>query len=519
MFVDASKATEPETLAADLCVIGAGAAGIAIALQFAHTPIRVVVLEGGGLTEEPSGRGLYGVVHGSPPRLAIDPRRTWYFGGAANHWSGNCRPLDEPDFEAREWVPYSGWPIRRAQLLPFYEQAQVVCGLGDFRYYDIAACRPHLVHPPIDVDPAKLTHKVVQACPELRFSQLYLERLGEANNVQVWLHARALRLETNAQGDRVRAVEVGAGGGRRFRVAPGVVVLAAGGIENPRLLLCSNDVIPAGLGNGNDLVGRFFMEHPWVDLPLSRRKGRPDLHFYHGRQRVGGATVWGQLVLSEAVMRQGGLSAISAWLNRPPLLEPAWAAKAMDLLRGQKPEVHRAGTARRPGTRQAAVKRIWSKLGRRARRLLPGGGYFLRVSLEQMPDPRNHVRLSSERDDFGQPLVRFVYQATDTARQRHGRALAILANELGLDGERLTRELHSAFRDERVGYFWHHMGTTRMHADPQSGVVDGDCRVHGVSNLFVAGSSVFPTGGTAAPTLTIVALALRLADHIRRRFP
>src|SRR5262249_30811360 len=115
MFVDASKTTVPETVAADLCVIGAGAAGIAIALQLADGPTRVVVVEGGGLVDEPGGHGLYGVVYGSPPRLQIDRSRSWYFGGSTNHWSGNCRPLDEADFDARERVPYSGWPIRRAQ--------------------------------------------------------------------------------------------------------------------------------------------------------------------------------------------------------------------------------------------------------------------------------------------------------------------------------------------------------------------------------------------------------------------
>jgi choline dehydrogenase-like flavoprotein len=143
--------------------------------------------------------------------------------------------------------------------------------------------------------------------------------------------------------------------------------------------------------------------------------------------------------------------------------------------------------------------------------------HYLMVALEQAPDPRNQVRLSTERDRFGQPVAELVYRVTDEAVRGHARSLAIAARALGLDGERMAERMQRRWRHGEVDFFWHHMGTTRMHPDPRQGVVDSDCRVHGVSNLFVAGSSVFPTSGTAAPTLTIIALALRLAEHIRQR--
>src|SRR5262249_59529093 len=141
----------------------------------------------------------------------------------------------------------------------------------------------------------------------------------------------------------------------------------------------------------------------------------------------------------------------------------------------------------------------------------------LRVQLEQPPDARNQVFLSTARDTAGQPRPELRLSWTEQEEHAHARSLRIAADALGLDGQRLATTMQAMLRSRQVGYFWHHMGTTRMAVDPREGVVDADCGVHGVSNLFIAGSSVFPTGGTAAPTLTIVALAVRLATHLRQR--
>lgn len=517
MFIDARDIVDRATLEADLCVIGAGAAGISVALQFASTQMRVVVLEGGGLPEDGDGPGPYTVLEGSPPRLVTDRHLHWSFGGNTNNWFGNCRPLDEADFEPRDWVPYSGWPIRRRHLLPFYERAQAACGLGDVRYYDIDTCRPHLIHQPIVVHSPMLTTKVVHSCPVVSFDRLYRERFRNAGNVRVCLHANAIRLETDPRGDRVHGVEVGTAGGRRFRVSARVFVLAGGGIANPRLLLCSNDVNPSGLGNDHDLVGRYFMEHPYVDIPLGRWKRGSDLRFHHCGELIEGMIVWGQVALSEDLMRRERVGGMSLWFARAGVLSGAWAG----LLKTLRPGPSTLGDPRsdahdRASGGGARVTEILTKLARRARRMAPGGGYFLRVALEQTPDPRNRVRLSWDRDRFGQRGVDLVFELSEEHLAGHARLLRIGADALGLDGLSIAAQMHRMFHTGQMKFFWHHMGTTRMHDDPKRGVVDGDCRVHGVSNLFVAGSSVFPTGGTAPPTLTIVALALRLAEHIGR---
>jgi len=515
MFVDSADLSGGGTMQADLCLVGAGAAGIALALEFIDTPIQVVVLEGGGLMAEPNGRGIYQVIPRFPSELSVDASRGWYFGGNTNHWNAHCRPLDAGDFTAREWIAHSGWPISRQQLVPYYERAQAVCGLCEFHWYDLEACRPHLQHPPLDVDPATLASKVVQTCPVQRFADLYRHRLAAAENVRVVLHARALRLETNAASDHVRAVEFAAKDGRRMRAEAGRFVLAVGGIENARLLLCSNAVRGNGLGNDHDLVGRFFMEHWYVDIPLGRWADAHDLDFYDVPQPVGAARAWGHLVLSEEIARRERMAGLSLWIRRLPSVAPssdgmvAFMRKRAQL---RQPLTDLLLALNHPGNR---VGLALAPLGGRGAVSPLRKGYVARVQLEQAPDRENRIRLSLDRDRRGQPEAAMTLRLTDAERRSHLRALRIVGAVLGLDGKRLARQLQLRLDAGRYGFFMHHMGTTRMHRDPRQGVVDADCRVHGISNLFVAGSSVFPTGGTAAPTLTIIALALRLADHLR----
>src|SRR5262249_54533524 len=197
------------------------------------------LLEGGGIAHHVTERGVYKVVYAPRPALVTDPDLAWRFGGNTNHWFGNCGPLDDADFASRPWVPHSGWPLRRADLVPFYERAEQLCGLVDLRLYDAEAYAPLLRPPPSGLDPSALAYKIVQTCPVPSFDRLYRQRFADAHNLQVLLNARALRLETNPGADVVRAAAAGDADGRRFRVAARALVLAAGGIENPRLLLCS----------------------------------------------------------------------------------------------------------------------------------------------------------------------------------------------------------------------------------------------------------------------------------------
>lgn len=488
MFLASDALTDGGTLRADVCVIGAGAAGITLAREFLDTSIQVVLLEGGGPAADAGGDGIYKVMPGVPPALSVDPSRTRYFGGNTNHWAANCRPLDEADFEPRDWIPHSGWPIRRQQLLPYYERAQSVCGLGELRLYEVDACRANRRYQPIDVDPSTLSNRILQVCPVPSFAALYGRSLEAAANVRVVLQARAIRLRTNDATDRVQAVEIAGSDGRRSRVEANVFVLAAGGVENATLLLRSDDVSRNGLGNDSDLVGRFFMEHWYLDIPLEDQPAH-DLRFYTQRESVDGATVWGQLTLSDPVMRAERVPGLAFWFPPTPPDEP--------------------------GNAPGRIRRVLKNVKRRILGKPSRPSQLLRVQIEQVPDPEN--RISLRQAESGRCNALLTLRLGDDERRAHVRSLECATAALGMNGQGLARQMESMLDAGCFDFFWHHTGTTRMHDDPAHGVVDRHCRVHGVSNLFVAGSSVFPTGGTAAPTLTIVALALRLADHLRHR--
>ncbi len=528
MFLEARELADG-AVRPDVCVIGGGAAGIALAVELAGASLRVVLLESGGLTPASAGQNASCVVPGRTPRLATDADRPCYLGGNTNHWYGNCRHLDDADFDLRDWVPYSGWPIARAELLPFYARAQHISGLGDFRWYEPETCRRHLEHQPLNHGGAVLETRMIQTCPVLSFLELHRQRLAASENVRIMLQTDIVRLKANARGDGVSAVETVGPHGRRATIEADAVIIACGGVESARLLLASNEAAPAGLGNDHDLVGRFFMEHWYVDLELEGWDPG-HLRLYEGSaireggfetmQRAGAASVWAQLVLSGELMRAERLPGLGLWFVRSSR-DPAGVAAARRIARslreGALPE-QPLSDIRLMLTDQRNVSRaLGRKLGRRGGPPSDDEVYTLRVQIEQTPDPENRIGLSPRRERLGRPTPELALRLGEKERQDHLRALTIAADELGLDGSTLARRMGAMFAAVRFGFFFHHLGATRMSDDPAHGVVDGNCRVHGIANLFIAGSSVFPTGGSAPPTLTAVALAVRLADHLLQR--
>ncbi len=530
-MLGASKSRD-EVAEADVCIVGAGAVGIAIAKELAGTAIRVVVLESGGATPDAAERTAYKVLPGETIRLGTDDEKPSYLGGNTNYWYGNCRPLEKEDFEPRDWLPHSGWPIGLDELIPYYRRAQRLAGLGDFLWYDVQATEPLLHHGPLDVSPSILETRIVQTTPVFSFADLYGQQLEATDNVQVFLRTQVVRLEASIENDRVVAVEAVGPDGHTLSIKAGTFILASGGVENARLLLRSSETALNSLGNDNDLVGRFFMEHfyfvfsPEVVGIASSRYRQDDLRIYAAesgeresaqkkRQRVGDASVWGQLASSSELMRREQVPGLTLWF-RPDQRIP----RSLDILRRLLSDLGHRVLPRRPLTdlREVilnparSVRFLLWKLTGRGR---PSRDYELIVQLEQAPDPENRIRLSESVDRFGQPNAVLSLRIDDEQLRAHAQALEIVADELGFNGEALARELVAKYAVGDFDFFWHHMGSTRMNEDPKQGVVNADCRVHGVSNLFVAGSSVFPTSGTAAPTLTAIALALRLADHIR----
>lgn len=529
MLIDAREVTRDSTLEADLCVIGGGAAGITIARELAGSGLDVLVLESGEFTADARQQELYdGEVVGLPllrgtQIVDLKSARLRFFGGTTNHWAGWCRTLDPIDFEERDYLDLSGWPIDLDDLLPYYARAAEVIQLGPPEFGTEFWSEQGVGQPMPDTDAIRT--EVLQVKGTFKFGEAYRAELEGAEDVRLCVWANATEIVTSDNGGRVTSVQVATLSGNEFTVEARAYVLATGGIDVPRLLLASNRVRPAGIGNENDLVGRYFAEHLHVPVGFAvLAVDDPVSTFYAGRTPVrfdqegppARVTVHpqGVLRLSDEVMRQEGLLGLEAsFIEIPP-------QGGSQLIDGVDVDIEHV-----TNLLGAQVKGIATSL------------VFLAFQCEQALRPDSRVTLARETDELGMPKTQLDWRVGEIDRDSIRRGAAIMAQSLGqlgvgrfrvapgeypqlmLDAARVSDEARQLLEFEGdefpVGIGFHHMCTTRMSTDPKTGVVDSDSKVHGVANLYVASAAAFATGGAVTPTMTITALALRLADHLR----
>jgi choline dehydrogenase-like flavoprotein len=528
MLFDARTVPADTVLQADVCIIGAGAAGITVARRFAGTSTSVILLESGDFEPDAETQALYaGDVVGTPMLSGDGPLdladiRLRQFGGTTNHWAGWCRPLEPVDFVELPARPGTSWPFGREELDPWYAQAMAAVQAGPFEY-DYPYWGAQGLAPPL-LETESVRSRIIQVPFPPRYGELYRDELVDSANVEVGLWANVTNLRTNDGADRVEAVDVATLDGNQFQVKARVFVLATGGIEVPRLLLASNDASSDGLGNEHDLVGRNFMEH--LELPagfLVLWQPPDTLGYYDGRdfptppdRAHRTFDIKGAHLLSDDVLRNEELLGIEFTLIPLELTTDA-----------------------RPDQNDGVTTLDVAELMGRMTQTRPSTVANVRILGEQAPNPDSRVRLVSETDALGMPKAELDWQPTADDRDRLRRATAIFADEISRAGlgrfqvgvgatiidwedpgpgplgtyQVDTAELEST--DYPVGFGFHHMGTARMSDDPTKGVVDANCRVHSLENLYIGGSAVFPTSGSSTPTLTITALAMRLGDHLR----
>lgn len=531
LLIDARSVSNGSSFECDLCVVGSGPAGISIVDRLRNSGLAVMLLEAGGFDYELPTQGLYGGEIVGQPYYRLDACRWRMFGGSSNRWGGWCRPLDPVDYTERDWLALSGWPISAQTVKPYEEDAAKLCELASARF-DLAAWRDRLP-PPLVLDETSFENIVIQHSPETNFGELYGPRVLAAPNITTMLHANVVELRLDADLRRVRELRAATLTGRTFVVRPKAAVLAAGGIENARLLLASRSDRAGGIGNEFDMVGRCFMEH--LHLPMGHLlapQSALDTGFYR-KTTFEDARLRGVITPTAAAQRRHRLLSTSIafetpsyslgtpFLGWPPSLMFApvrlyWGLRRLGLT--QVSEGYRQfwhGAYSLPNR-----LRTW-QMSRRALAHAPAAvGHRQALTLyfraEQAPDPANRVVLSEARDALGVPKSRLEWRIRPFDAASVEGWLAQLKDEVESRGLGEVVPLPGDWREGVIGGP-HHMGTTRMSARPRDGVVDADCRVHSVDNLYVAGSSVFATSGHANPTFTLVALALRLADTLRKR--
>jgi choline dehydrogenase-like flavoprotein len=499
----------------DVCIIGAGAAGISIALEWLTGPRKVILLEGGGFEVEPKMQDLYrGEIVGQP-YFPLEAARLHCFGGTTGHWAGWCSTYDAIDFEQRPWVPNSGWPIRREELDPFYTRAQPLLDLGAYDYDSASYVKQDAALTPLALGSETFWTKMWQFSPPTRFGKKYRDAIVRSPNVHLYTYANVVELAANEAMSAVDELRVRTITGKEHRVRAKTYVMACCSIQNARLLLASNRQATAGLANAHDVVGRYFMEHlemPGGALMLAKPESTR-MKMY--AMDFGVTKARGEIALTPQAQRAHKV------LNGTLSLEPApFEQPGRSTFQFMPPE-------------KVEALRRWDEGGRHGPNPLGSEGgvpadssgrppsyYQLATRMEQSPNPDSRVTLSTEKDALGMPRVRLDWRLTALEKRSIRVLHELLGHEVGRTGiGRLQFREWLLDADEVwppfVGGGWHHMGTTRMSTDPKKGVVDPDCRVHGLANLYIAGASVYPTAGAANPTLTLVSLSLRLSDHLK----
>lgn len=509
VFIDTRRHAPRHEGRYDLCIVGAGAAGIPLANRFIGKGLRVCVLESGGIGFDARTQTLYGgawtgsFAKGDPRYLSTS--RTRFFGGTTNDWAGRCSPLTEADFAARDWVPESGWPIDAAELAPYYPLAA--------QHLDVYPVEHHRDNgysldrfPSLIRGEDRLRTALEHVGPPTSLGRKFRSRIERAENVDVYLHGSVVDLALAADERTVSTITARTLTGETRTFTARAFVLATGGIENARLLLHFNRRFRDALGNRGDQVGRYFMDHARVTGAghVWRTLAAHYLPMYH------------RLAIDprlEHGTRAGlYLDAEASELYRVPSFV-AYSAPAEDM----EAEYHRQYSTIR---RLSDVVDHSIRAAHERREAAEPRLDAVDVIIEPLPDPNNRVQLMPVEDEVGVPRAALHFSLPEGLPQTVRRCVSALAQELGRTAwgrgrASLTGDV-SAWLDEGhlTRSMGHHIGTTRMSSAPADGVVDGDCRVHGTANLYVAGSSVFPTAGFVGPTLTLTALALRLGDHL-----
>jgi len=534
----------------DVLIIGSGPAGLSVAMEMTGTTHRTILLDSGGQRETAQSRDLLrGFVWPEGSHEPLETNRRRQFGGSSTAWGGRCIPMDPIDFVHRPWIPFSGWPIDWNDVNVYLTRATFLCEAGD-AVFDAASAFPERQREMIaGFDGVDVVSSPLERWgPPTNFAQRYGPLLDRNDNITILLNATAVGLQLDPATRRVEYVDVAATSAHRFTIRARNVVLACGGIENARMLLSANNVVLAGLGNEFDQVGRYYMSHVSGMHAWAQFKDRGQ-NFIFDFERHNGTYVRRRLWITPEAQRRERIGNASASFLTPfadgssqsnALSSAVFIAKFAIGLTRQRSAAHfmrnrkllldhtlhvmRSAPRLLPQVAEAVRQRYFAK--RRLPILLPrkddlNNSFGLCYQTEHMPNPDSRIVLHPERDALGLPRAEMRVAFTDRDVQTVLATHAIIkeqfrssgTGDLIYDQASLENEVRDRLRSFDSAA--HHIGTTRMSSDPTSGVVDKNCRVHGTQNLFVAGSSVFPTSGHANPTLMIVALALRLAAHLK----
>lgn len=553
MIEDARKIKSGSILEADLCIVGGGSAAISVAMRYLDSGNSIIMIPGGATNQTALGIDLYrGKVSPSGSHEPLEENRLRMWGGTTTVWGGRCVPFDPIDFEHRDWIPGSGWPIRHESLDRYWEPACRFSEAGD------AAFDARKVFPNTQKEIVRgFDNDQLVSWPLERWSvptdycRRYRPDLDAASNVRVLIHAHAVHLQLSADGRTLSHVDAACRPGAIFRVKARQTVIACGALENARLLLAAKDIKSEGIGNEHDLVGRYYQSHRFGVCGHAILSGDLDKFIYDFEKDSEGIYCRRRFWMTPEAQEQLRICNVVGFFfrnvsgaseHRNAMVSTVLVAKTLlggarkgpkrllEILRTQRRElwqhaciILKDGPSVFGQLSEVAYTRLFRK--RRLPILLPPkkiNRFPLFYQTEHAPLYDSRVLLDSNSvDEFGMPRLEARIQFSEVDHRTCSTFVRLFKKrfeEAGLGTFDLTEDEERLLDHPDPMDFnsnAHHVGTTRMSEKPEDGVVDTNCRVHSVDNLYVAGASVFPTSSHANPTLLIVVLGMRLADHLK----
>ena len=525
MLIDIKTVNEPQTFLADVCILGGGVAGIVLAKELSSKNINITVLDSGGETYEQKTQDLYKAE--SKPNVFPPPSssRLRFLGGSSNHWENSVERFDPIDFKKREWVAQSGWPIDYEDVEKYYPEAEQYCGVGK-EGFNLKHWEDKLNFKDIFFNSELLDTAISKsASPPTRFFEKYGEELTKQSNVTVLKNANITDIDFDTEKQSINSATFRAFNKPDCRIKAKIFIMCFGGIENARMLLTFNEKYNDKLGNQFDNVGRYFMEHPTIRAahfyPLQNKLNKvyagilSDSYFIHGRCK-----------LKESTLYKNQTNNLRLYFKERSKLDLSHGISSSHILTDslKKKEI--------PDDFGTHLVNVLKDIDLISETFLRKkfdtsfvddaddfSGYQIVSMIEQTPDKNNRITLGNTRDLLNIKKINIDFKITETDKKSAWRSLELLAQDpilQSLGRVRLLKKRDSRIWDSQLGFGHHHMGTTRMSHTEKNGVVDSSSKVFGTKNFYIAGCSVFPTGGHVPPTLTIVAMAIKLANEIKR---
>jgi choline dehydrogenase-like flavoprotein len=491
----------------DCCLIGAGAMGIAIALRLSEAGKSVLLLEAGGEEITKKNQDYCRCeVHGRDHAGSSDGRFR-VLGGSTERWGGQAMRFDPADLLPRLGIHESGWPIHFDKLDNYYRQAEEFMGVSNAPYEEFSDDFDRTLDKvggpkkpsSSNFSDFKIHYSVFTHEPRIR--EIYREKMLRSKFLSLWKNAAAIKLNTDDYG-AIKSLIVHSSGSN-YQITASHFVLASGGVENARFLLVQRDVFGLQELAKLDAIGRFFQDHPGAHVAELNGRGAALIQELFRLKKTSAMNLKGRLSWSEDKRLRSGLLAVSGTF--------------LMMRKHSEFDTHSTGVGPRIGSFQEWIATI--KSAARGKLYSPLHHTYLAVSAEDIRSPESRITLSDgHTDSAGTPRARIEWKIDKRVAESISTYVDTIDASLKRQGLGTLRKFHFMTELDRLTNVLkdnsHHIGSTGMGFSPQDAVVDSNSRVFGFSNLWIAGTSVLPTGSHANPTLTAIALALILADRL-----